>query len=382
MLRWTCAVGVILSITMSGAVLAKGKAKSKAVTLYQEAVELAKEEKYEAAILLFNEALEAGAPSVTYYNIAKCHESLGDLESAVDNYQAYLESPDATDVQEVQETIETLQATPSDVSIESEPEGVQVTEVLEDGNEEPLGQTPLQLQADAGAHTYRLSMEGYESSEVTVEAGLGKEQAVEVQLDEVEPPPEPEKPEPPGDALGVAVQVGGGASITAAKDLAQPGGAVTLAAAYRFAHAVETGFAVGLRFDLRPFSLEGTDEGGDAVYYPGLFTAIQAVPAYQFKVHRRLGVELSLPIGLAILNATRTVPSSATLDLVGGTIRGGGLVLFDVGLAAALRIWVVQGLFICAEPVRLHLMVPVTKWLSDNEVVAGVDFSVHVGWEF
>ncbi len=363
----------------------KGKAKPQdiAVTLYQEAVNLAQEGKYEPAIALFEKALDAGAPSLALYNIARCHESLGDLEAAVLRYKEYIESPDATDVEQIQATIDTLTATPSEVTFTTDPPGAQVAEVLEDGTDEPLGKTPLTVTASAGAHGYVLDLEGYKKRKINVEAGLGKKREVTLVL---EPAPVQDAGEkdkaPPAEPLGIYLEAGGGFALHLATDIVKPAGEASLGFGYRLANRATPGFAVGFRLGIRPFGLDAVLSTGQKETFSSIISTVLFVAFYQFELHDRLGLELCLPVGLAFLTPTHTISSAATVDLLGGTIEGKGLVLVDVGVGASLRIMIVGGLYAVVEPVRLQLFVPTSKWLGDSRLLASLDFSVRLGWEF
>jgi hypothetical protein len=356
--------------------------KQAAITLYKQAVELAKEEKYEVAIALFEEALEKGAPPLTHYNIGKCHESLGDLEQAVASYRRYLDSPDATDVEEVQETIAALEATPSEVTFTTEPEGARVSKLHPDGTEQELGETPLSVTAEAGSHVYVVSLAGHESKKVSVEAGLGKHRDVELELEPVEQrPPELDGGIRPG-GPGPFLELGGGVALHLYEDLVSANGDVSLGGGWRFSEGLGAGFALGVRVDLRPYALDAVDTAGDRLTRPGLFATVLVVPAYQLRLHERLAVELSLPMGLAFLDSIGDLPSGSEVTLLGGRMSGGALTLFDLGVGAALRIAVVEGLYVSVEPVRLQLLFPVTKWLSDRKILADMDFTVRLGWQF
>ncbi len=91
--------------------------------------------------------------------------------------------------------------------------------------------------------------------------------------------------------------------------------------------------------------------------------------------------KMTLPVGLAFLDSTETVPSTATVELLGGTMEGGALTLFDIGFGVSLRIMIVSGLFIAVEPVRIQLLVPTSKWLSGTKVLFDMDFTVRIGFE-
>jgi hypothetical protein len=357
----------------------KDKGEDPAVTIYKQAVDLFQQEKYEAAIELFSSALEHGAPSLTLYNIARCHESLGDLEKAAEYYQLYIEAPDAADIGEVEAHIVELENEPSKVSIVTDPEGVSVSEVLADGSKTTLGTTPLEFEAEAGTHSYVLDMDGFKKKKIKIKTGLGKQRDIDVTLTAVSEEPVVVA-KPPRETLGLVFELGGGLALHI-KELFQPGGDVSLGVGWRFAHGPATGFAVGLRANVRPYALAADLSSGGSRTYGGLFAAILAVPAFQVKLHERVGLEMTLPLGLAFLDATETIPSTAMVELLGGTLEGGGLTLFDIGFGASVRIMIVSGLFVAVEPLRIQLLVPTSKWLSDTKVLFDMDFTVRIGFE-
>jgi hypothetical protein len=324
----------------------------------------------------------------------------------VDYYEQFLESPDAKKRKQVEEIIEELRIKPSVLVFTSEPSGAEVRQLLEDGTETKLGVTPFEHTAESGTFTFIVTKGGYGEKEVTIETGYGKPYDLEISLTEedvtvevidksktladvsepVEPEPEPEpeprKPPPSFPKVGLAVELGTGPALYPYPKVDfQAGGIFTFGLAYRLKHGVESGFSAGLRFTFRSYRLEGT-HGGDSREWDSLIIHILAVPGYQIRMHERLGLELTLPLGVAVIKPTDNLSESAWVDLVGGHISNGNVSLFDLGVGAALRIHVVSGLYIVVEPVRLHLLMPFKPWGNDTKVLVDLDIVARIGFEF
>ncbi len=401
---------VALAITLAPAP-ATAQDDDKAFELYKKGVDLAKQGEYEEAIKNFEEARMRGAPDETLFNLGKCYEGLGLFHVAVDYYQQYLDSPDAKHVDAVKEVVEELRIKPSQLVFTSEPPGAEVRQVLEDGTEDKLGVTPFEHTAEAGTFTFIVAKEGMGEKKVTLEAGYGKPYDLEIELtgDDVtvdvidkskkledlggtQPEPEPE-PEPPVDdrpkkprpvfpKLGVAVELGAGAALYPhAKVDFQAGGIFTFGAAYRFSLGVKSGLSAGLRFTFRSLELTGS-QGGDDRTWKAFLIHILAVPGYQIEVHEKLGLDLTLPLGVAVLSPTDNLSDTAWVDLVGGRVSGGSLALFDLGVGAALRIKLASGLYVTVEPVRLHILMPFKTWGNGTKALVDLDITARIGFQF
>ncbi len=350
-----------------------------ALALYQEAVDLAKEGKYEAAIVLFEKAHGLGAPPVVLYNIGKCHQDLGDLAKAVEYYEQYVDSPGVEDAQDVQATIDELEASPSPVKIETVPPGASVHEMQADETRKELGTTPLEIEAAAGTHSYIIEKEGFKAKKIKLEAGLGKPFELEIELTQKKK--DDAKPEAPtGPGLGLFIEAGGGAALHAFKPVAFAAGAeASLVIGWRFAKGLDTGFSIALRTSFRPYRLTAV---GEDRRYGSLLTAILAVPAFQVRLHERLALEMSVPIGMVLLSPLDPIPSTTEIGLVGGTIQDGAVPLFDVGFGLALRIGIASMLYVVVQPVHLHVLVPTTTWQNDTKALTDIDMGIRLGLEF
>ena len=379
--RRTGAAGIALmlaGLALSPSSPASAEDKDVALALYQEAVDLAKEGKYEAAIVLFEKAHGLGAPPVVLYNIGKCYQDLGEIEKAVEHYERYVDAPGVEDTADVEAIIDELEATPSVVKIETIPSEATVYEILTDSTRQKLGTTPLEFVAEAGSHSYVIEKEGHKPKKIKLKTELGKPFDLEIKLTEKKTE-EKEPVRPEGPKLGLFFEAGGGASLHVFRGVGfAPGGEATVGIGWRFAKGLDTGFSVALRASFRPYRLSAV---GEDRAYRSLFTAILAVPAFQLKVHERLALEASVPLGLVVLSPIESIATTTEIELVGGTIQDGGIPLFDAGVGLALRIGIVSGLYAVIKPIHLHVLVPTTTWQNDTKALIDIDMGVLLGYE-
>ncbi|MBW2263122.1 MAG: tetratricopeptide repeat protein [Deltaproteobacteria bacterium] len=408
-MNMTTRMGGALAILLLAVTIAPAHAwaqdDDQAFELYKKGVDLAKVGEYEEAIKHFEEARMRGAPDQTLFNLGKCYEGLGLFHVAVDYYDQYLESPNAKHVDAVKDVVEELRIKPSKLVFTSEPQGAEVRQVLEDGTEVKLGVTPFEHTAEAGEFTFIVTKEGLGEKKVTLEAGYGKPYDLEIDLTaddvevdvidksktlddlgakepEPEPEPEPPRPKPVFPKLGLAIELGAGAALFPHAEVDfQAGGIFTFGAAYRFSLGVKSGLSAGLRFTFRSYELTGS-QGGDDRTWKAFMIHILAVPGYQIEVHEKLGLDLTLPLGIVILNPTDNLSDSAWIDLVDGRISGGNVALFDLGVGAALRIKLVSGLYVTVEPVRLHILFPFKSWGNGTKALFDLDITARIGFQF
>ncbi len=382
------AILALVVLTMPAVSLA-GAQEKEAKKLYDKGVALAKEGSYEEAISYFEEARTRGAPDETLFNLGKCYEALGLFHVAVDYYEEYLDSPQPKKPKKVAKLIEELRLKPSTLKFDSEPAGAEVRQVLLDGTESTLGTTPFEYRAEAGEFTFVIVKEGFEKKQITMETGYGKpfnlvitlgSDDVDVQVVDTSAKPEKHEVALGFPRVGLAVDLGGGVSLFPYPDVGfEAGGDFTLAVAYRFGHMVDTGLALGLRLDVRSYNLACTLESGERARWSAVMAHILAVPAYQFNLHERIGLELSLPLGIAVLSPPGSLPSTARIDLTDGFVSGGGLAMFELGLSASLRIALVSALYLVVEPVRMRILVPFGQW---RPALFDMDILVRLGFEF
>jgi hypothetical protein len=154
---------------------------------------------YAEAIKAFNEAHRLTSVSAALFNIARCHESLGNVAAALEFYGKALKATNDGAVRaDIERRITQLRSLPEKIFVSSEPTGAAVTV---DGSASPESQrTPVVLKLRPGEHVLLVAMEGHHllAQRVVVEAG--KELPVHLRLQKVAapcpPPPAPPAPCP------------------------------------------------------------------------------------------------------------------------------------------------------------------------------------------
>ncbi len=177
---------------------------------FRAGTELYKQARYREAIAEFEAAYRLRPHGVIHYNLAQCHERLGDLPAALLAYHEYLRAiPDAEDRATVQAAISNLGARLAATGLQqllvySDPPGA---EVYVDG--QSRGRTPMVALLAYGRHTLKLEKAGYAS--VTRDALLAADRSLEIEVslpraDAAAPParatppwlrPSPSRPEAP-----------------------------------------------------------------------------------------------------------------------------------------------------------------------------------------
>lgn len=162
-------------------VVAFGEDTGAAKREFQRGSTLYRTGQYREAIAAFEAAYKARPNGVVLYNIAQCHEKLGELKDALLYYRRYLEeTPKADDRAQVEATIASLEQRVAAKSIQelkvrSSPSG---GEVSIDGA--PRGKAPLSLKLPVGAHEVQVGLEGYETGHRKVD--LTPSAAVELDI--------------------------------------------------------------------------------------------------------------------------------------------------------------------------------------------------------
>jgi tetratricopeptide (TPR) repeat protein len=148
--------------------------------------------KYAKALEEFNEAYRLmPLPEITF-NIAQCHERLGDIEKAIEVYNKYIEEkPDAKDLQAVKDKI---------VSLEErlESTGIHVT-VAEEGaavfiDDQEVATSPLDglIKVAPGSHELRVEKDGFQTFNMKFSVSAGLTQSATVTLTPLSGKPEGE----------------------------------------------------------------------------------------------------------------------------------------------------------------------------------------------
>lgn len=170
---------------------------------FKKGTDLYRQARYREAIAEFQAAYRLRPHGVLHFNIAQCHEKLGDIPAALASYHDYLrEVPGAEDRDTVQRAISNLEARLAATGVQqilvySEPSGA---EVLVDG--QSRGRTPFSIVLPHGTHVVSLVKAGYET--VTREVALAPDRSLQLDLALVKgpsaPPPPVALPPPPAAA--------------------------------------------------------------------------------------------------------------------------------------------------------------------------------------
>ncbi len=148
---------------------------------FKKGTELYKQARYREAIAEFEAAYKARPHGVLHYNIAQCHEKLGDIPAALRSYHEYLrEVPKADDREVVLKAMSNLEARLAATGVQqllvySDPAE---SEVWVDG--QSRGRTPFSTVLPHGTHTVSLVKTGYKT--VTREVVLAPDRSLELSL--------------------------------------------------------------------------------------------------------------------------------------------------------------------------------------------------------
>jgi hypothetical protein len=133
---------------------------------FERGARLYKQARYKDAIAAFEAAYKLKPHGAILFNIAQCHEKLGDLASAWKGYDAYLRAtPDAEDEQNVRVAMGNLRRRLAEAGVQrlevvSTPSGATV---LVDGK--AVGQTPFKGNITQGPHRIGVEKRGYRLDE-------------------------------------------------------------------------------------------------------------------------------------------------------------------------------------------------------------------------
>jgi len=169
------------SIAPPARVAAPPDATEQARAHFRKGTELYREARYREAIAEFEAAQRLKPHGVIYFNLAQCHERLGDLPAALQAYHEYLRAvPDASDRSTVLAAMANLEARLAAAGVQqllvyTDPSGA---EVLVNG--QSRGRTPLALVLPHGSYSLTLVKQGYRT--VTRQAVLSPRSSVEIDV--------------------------------------------------------------------------------------------------------------------------------------------------------------------------------------------------------
>lgn len=187
------AARAVLTATLLGiaapTLAAEAGTKEQAREHFARGAQLYEEGRYAEALAEFEEVNRLAPHPAVFFNLAHCHEKLGELAAALRSYQEYLRlEPGAPDREAVREAISALERHLADAGVQqllvfSEPAGA---DVWVDGT--PRGKTPFSAELAPGPHALSLRMEGRLT--VSRDAALPRNRSLvlEIQLPE-EPVP-------------------------------------------------------------------------------------------------------------------------------------------------------------------------------------------------
>ena len=159
---------------------------------FKKGSDLYRQARYREAIAEFQAAYRLRPHGVLHFNVAQCHEKLGDIPAALASYHDYLrEVPGAEDRADVERAVSSLESRLAATGVQqvlvySQPPGA---EVLVDG--QSRGRTPFSIVLPHGTHVVSLVKAGYET--VTREVALAPDRSLQLDLTLVKgasaPPP-------------------------------------------------------------------------------------------------------------------------------------------------------------------------------------------------
>lgn len=137
---------------------------------------------YKRALEKFHQAYRSSKKAGLLYNVAKCHEKLGQYGKAIHYYKRYLkELPSASDRKDVEQIIASLgyrlEASYPEIEFVSSPPGANVRI-----DSEFAGQTPFKVQLSPGKHLVQFALKGHKLLTREFEIQAGKKRRIAVLL--------------------------------------------------------------------------------------------------------------------------------------------------------------------------------------------------------
>jgi len=194
MLARVVTVAVLVALAASAGAQDRVKEASH---LFDQGQELYKQGRYTEAIKAFEGANAIAPHPAAQFNIARCHENLGNRARALEAYRALLgQTTEPAKRLDIEQRIRRLLARPVKVFVHSEPKGAAI---FVDAKEQPApGVTPAVVELTPGRHVLLLELEGHRLAVRRVTVEMDREQLVQVTLEPL-PRPAPQKapcPEP------------------------------------------------------------------------------------------------------------------------------------------------------------------------------------------
>ena len=160
---------------------ARADAISDAARHFERGEQLYEEGRYEQAVQEFLQANQITPHWATLFNIARCHESLGALDRALEFYGKALQAaPDEARRAEVQRHLDRIARRPVGVLVATTPPGARITV---DGRKQAEPRpTPTLVELTPGEHVLLLRREGHQLDAVRVEVRVGQRQSIQREL--------------------------------------------------------------------------------------------------------------------------------------------------------------------------------------------------------
>jgi serine/threonine-protein kinase len=177
---------LVLSFTVALAWSEEAGAESATTTAaqahFQRATSLYAEGRYEEALEAYRQAHELVPHPSALFNMARCHENMGDLPAALRRYREALElTDDETDRDDLARRIANIMARPVRVFITSDPAGASVLVDAAEAAEPAV--TPTTVDLLPGPHRLILSAEGFQPAILRVVVVVGRNEPVNANLD-------------------------------------------------------------------------------------------------------------------------------------------------------------------------------------------------------
>jgi len=180
------AAALLLAITPAALAVAESPAPTadatnQAKARFRKGTDLYRQARYRDAIEEFEAAYRLRPHGVIFYNLAQCHERLGDIPAALRAYHEYLRAVPAADDRSI------VHAAMANLEARLGASGVQqllvysdppAAEVYVDG--QPRGRTPFSAALPLGTHVLTLVKPGYAT--ITREAVLAPDRSIELDV--------------------------------------------------------------------------------------------------------------------------------------------------------------------------------------------------------
>ena len=162
--------------------LTKKEKTQKAKDARYQAKAAYKEENYEMAIELYQEAEDLSTSPATTYVLARCYEKLEKFKEAYEYYEEYVASGHNKNMDKAQEAIAAIEEMPVLIKLTTEPDD---PNCYVDGKEELIIKTPTDIEVMPGTHEVQLEKPGYKPFKREITIAPGDEISLDVKLEKL-----------------------------------------------------------------------------------------------------------------------------------------------------------------------------------------------------